>query len=39
VYRLLTKTVGIRFDPDQKSEGANLTIHEISSTRAWETGY
>nr|WP_255493396.1 MULTISPECIES: ammonium transporter [unclassified Herbaspirillum] len=39
VYGLLKKTVGIRLDPEQEFEGADLAIHKISSTAERETSW
>ena len=32
VYGLLKKTVGIRLDPEQEYNGADLSIHRITAT-------
>ena len=32
IYGLLKKTVGIRLDPEQEFDGADLSIHKISAT-------
>ena len=39
VYALLKKFVGIRLDPEQEFEGADLSIHKISSTAERETSW
>jgi Amt family ammonium transporter len=39
VYALLKKIVGIRLDPEQEFEGADLSIHKISSTAERETSW
>lgn len=39
VYGLLKKMVGIRLDPEQEFEGADLAIHKISSTAERETSW
>ncbi|HEY4073484.1 MAG TPA: ammonium transporter [Herbaspirillum sp.] len=39
VYALLKKCVGIRLDPEQEFEGADLSIHKISSTAERETSW
>jgi Amt family ammonium transporter len=39
VYALLKKLVGIRLDPEQEFEGADLSIHKISSTAERETSW
>ncbi|AON52885.1 ammonium transporter [Herbaspirillum seropedicae] len=39
VYGLLRKAVGIRLDPEQEFEGADLAIHKISSTAERETSW
>ena len=39
VYGLLKKVVGIRLDPEQEFEGADLAIHKISSTAERETSW
>ncbi|MFY9327057.1 MAG: ammonium transporter [Georgfuchsia sp.] len=39
VYGLLKATVGIRLDPEQEHEGADLSIHNISSTAERETSW
>ena len=39
VYGLLKKAVGIRLDPEQEFEGADLAIHKISSTAERETSW
>jgi Amt family ammonium transporter len=32
VYGILKKTVGLRLDPEQEYDGADLSIHKISAT-------
>ncbi len=39
VYGALKKTVGIRLDPEQEFDGADLAIHRISSTAERETSW
>ena len=39
VYGVLKATVGIRLDPEQEFEGADLAIHKISSTAERETSW
>jgi Amt family ammonium transporter len=39
VYAVLKQTVGIRLDPEQEFEGADLSIHKISSTAERETSW
>ncbi len=39
VYWTLKKTLGIRLDPEQEFEGADLSIHKISSTAERETSW
>jgi Amt family ammonium transporter len=39
VYAVLKKCVGIRLDPEQEFEGADLSIHKISSTAERETSW
>ena len=39
VYGALKKAVGIRLDPEQEFEGADLAIHKISSTAERETSW
>ncbi|WP_432240668.1 ammonium transporter [Herbaspirillum robiniae] len=39
VYGVLKKTVGIRLDPEQEFEGADLAVHKISSTAERETSW
>ncbi|WP_151446201.1 ammonium transporter [Lacisediminimonas profundi] len=39
VYGLLKALVGIRLEPEQEFEGADLTIHRISSTAERETSW
>jgi Amt family ammonium transporter len=37
VYGLLKKTVGIRLDPEEEFNGADLSIHKISASPERET--
>ncbi|CAB1370850.1 ammonium transporter [Denitratisoma oestradiolicum] len=37
IYGLLKKTVGIRLDPEEEYEGADLSIHKITATAERET--
>jgi Amt family ammonium transporter len=37
IYGLLKKTVGIRLDPEEEFNGADLSIHKISATAESET--
>jgi len=37
VYGVLKKTVGLRLDPEQEYDGADLSIHKISATPERET--
>ncbi len=37
VYGLLKKTVGLRLDPEEEFNGADLSIHKITSTAEHET--
>jgi Amt family ammonium transporter len=37
VYGLLRATIGIRLDPEEEYEGADLTIHKITATPDRET--
>ncbi len=37
VYGVLKKTVGIRLDPEEEFEGADLTIHNVSASAERET--
>lgn len=39
VYGALKKVVGIRLDPEQEFEGADLSIHKISSTAERDTSW
>lgn len=39
VYGLLKKVVGIRLDPEQEFDGADLSIHKISATAERETSW
>lgn len=39
VYGLLKRTVGIRLDPEQEFDGADLSIHKISATAERETSW
>ncbi|MEY3954256.1 MAG: hypothetical protein RLZZ397_1136 [Pseudomonadota bacterium] len=39
VYGLLKQVVGIRLDPEQEFEGADLSIHKISATPEREAGF
>ena len=39
VYGLLKKAIGIRLDPEQEFEGADLSIHKISSTAERDTSW
>ncbi|MBB5392465.1 MULTISPECIES: ammonium transporter [unclassified Herbaspirillum] len=39
VYGLLKAAIGIRLDPEQEFEGADLAIHKISSTAERETSW
>jgi Amt family ammonium transporter len=39
IYGMLKKTVGIRLDPEQEFDGADLSIHNISSTAERETSW
>ena len=39
VYGLLKQTVGIRLDPEEEFEGADLSIHKISATPEREAGF
>ena len=39
IYGALKKTIGIRLDPEQEFEGADLSIHKISSTAERETSW
>jgi Amt family ammonium transporter len=37
IYGALKKTVGIRLDPEQEFDGADLSVHRISATPERET--
>jgi Amt family ammonium transporter len=39
VYGLLKKTVGLRLDPEQEFQGADLSIHRITSTPERESNW
>ncbi len=39
VYGLLKITVGIRLDPEEEYEGADLSVHKITSTAERETSW
>jgi Amt family ammonium transporter len=39
VYGVLKKAIGIRLDPEQEFEGADLSIHKISSTAERDTSW
>ena len=39
IYWLLKKFVGIRLDPEQEFEGADLSIHKVSATAERETSW
>ncbi|MGN6703973.1 MAG: ammonium transporter, partial [Burkholderiaceae bacterium] len=39
VYGALKKTVGIRLDPEQEFEGADLSIHNITATPEREANW
>jgi Amt family ammonium transporter len=39
VYGLLKQTLGIRLDAEQEFEGADLSIHKISSTAERESSW
>lgn len=39
VYGVLKKTVGIRLDPEQEFDGADLSIHKITATAERETSW
>ena len=39
IYGVLKKVVGIRLDPEQEFDGADLSIHKISSTAERETSW
>ena len=39
VYGILKITVGIRLDPEEEYEGADLSVHKISSTAERETSW
>jgi len=39
VYGLVKKLIGIRLDPEEEFNGADLTIHKISATAERESGW
>ena len=39
IYGLLRLSIGLRLDPEQEFEGADLTIHQISASTEKETGW
>jgi len=39
IYGLLKMTVGIRLDPEQEYEGADLSVHKISATPEREVSW
>jgi len=39
VYGVLKKSVGLRLEPEQEFQGADLTIHNISATPGKESGW
>ncbi|MGZ3239266.1 MAG: ammonium transporter [Burkholderiaceae bacterium] len=39
IYGVLKKTLGIRLDPEQEFEGADLSIHNITATAERETSW
>ena len=39
IYGSLKRVVGIRLDPEQEFEGADLSIHNISATAERETSW
>jgi Amt family ammonium transporter len=39
IYGVLKKTVGIRLDPEEEYEGADLTVHKISATPGREASW
>lgn len=39
IYGLLKKTIGIRLDPEQEFDGADLSIHNISATPERESSW
>jgi len=39
VYGALKATVGLRLDPEEEFNGADLTIHKISATAERETAW
>ena len=39
VYGILKKTVGIRLDPEEEYEGADLSVHKISATPEREVSW
>jgi ammonium transporter, Amt family len=39
VYGILKATVGIRLDPEEEYEGADLSVHKITATAERETSW
>jgi ammonium transporter, Amt family len=39
IYGVLKRFVGIRLDPEQEFDGADLSIHNISATAERETSW
>jgi Amt family ammonium transporter len=39
IYGILKLVVGLRLDPEQEFEGADLTIHQISASSDKDTGW
>jgi Amt family ammonium transporter len=39
IYGVLKKTVGIRLDPEEEYEGADLSVHRISATPEREVSW
>jgi Amt family ammonium transporter len=39
VYGVLKVTVGIRLDPEEEYEGADLSVHKITATAERETSW
>jgi Amt family ammonium transporter len=39
IYGVLKKTVGIRLDPEEEYEGADLSIHKITATPEREVSW
>jgi Amt family ammonium transporter len=39
IYGVLKKTVGIRLDPEEEYEGADLSVHKISATPEREVSW